>query len=73
MVWTRNWAESKFPCTEKKEFAKKRKKTRNFRAHACLEWTVYLNEWESFKTLSQGHNQHGGQDLCPMMSTQEYP
>ena len=26
MVWTRNWAESKFPCTEKKEFAKKRKK-----------------------------------------------
>lgn len=24
---------------------------------ACFEWTAYLNE--SFKTLSQGHNQHG--------------
>lgn len=25
---------------------------------ACFEWTAYLNEWESFRTLSQGHNQH---------------
>ena len=40
---------------------------------ACFEWTAYLNEWESFRTLSQGHNQHGGQDLCPRCSTQEYP
>ena len=47
--------------------SQKKKKTCNFRAHACFEWTAYLNEWESFKTLSQGHNQHGGQDLCPMM------